>query len=162
MTRRRTGRRSARLLAAPEMASEDNPADFDESRGTSNPDSKADPPEHYTVGYKRPPKHSQFKPSDPRFAQRRKRPKKTIGRILEDEFSRLRTVEENGQRRKYSSEELIIRRLVNAAIKGDLRAMKLLMEWRHRFQDSADTTFDNIGKDDAAILEAFLGSRGGS
>ncbi len=80
----------------------------------------------YEVGYGRPPKQTQFKPGASGNPKGRPKKRKTVGAIIEETLARRVNIEENGRLRKVSAEEIIIRRLVNAAAKGDLKAVQLV------------------------------------
>ena len=90
----------------------------------------------YTVGYGRPPVESRFQPG--RSGNPRGRPKgrKSIARALADSLGGSVTIQEGGRQRKMPMQELIIRRLVNDAARGDVRALKLLLALMERYGDA--------------------------
>jgi|GEM_PF-1153205 len=68
----------------------------------------------YEVGYKRPPKHSQFKKGQSGFAGRRRKDTRKFETILTDELAKPITVVENGRRKKITMREAMAKRLINA------------------------------------------------
>lgn len=78
----------------------------------------------YEVGYKKPPKHTQFKPGESGNYAGRPRKDRTAKGVLRAELNKKVTVTENGVRTSYTKFELIYASMVNAAVKGDMRAAK--------------------------------------
>jgi len=82
-------------------------------------------PEHDDeVGYKRPPKHSRFKPGQSGNPKGRPRRAKTTLAIVREALKEMVTVTENGRRHQINKLEIIIKQVVNDAAKGDARARK--------------------------------------
>ena len=85
-----------------------------------------DPP----VGYKQPPKHSQFRKGGPQ-PQRRKKADKTIDvRAL---LSKPMTIGDGAGTRKVHSFELSLTSICQKAIKGDMRAAATAMDYFYRY-----------------------------
>jgi hypothetical protein len=76
------------------------------------------------VGYKNPPKHSQFKKGQSGNPKGRPRRKKSPGTALREALNETVTITENGRRHKVNKTEIIMKRAVNDAAKGDARARK--------------------------------------
>jgi hypothetical protein len=68
------------------------------------------------------------------------------------------TIEENGRSRTMTAQEVIIRNLVNAAARRDVRAIHALFALKERYQDSSDTTLDpaELRPEDQEIIEGYL------
>lgn len=86
-----------------------------------------DQPPPYTVGYRKPPLHSQFRKGrsgNPAGGRRRK----VLAELLEEALDR--KVAQGGQRRRRPAtrREAIVAALVEQAAAGDLRATKLLLD----------------------------------
>ena len=88
----------------------------------------ADGPRDYEVGYGKPPVATRFKKGN--AANRRGRPRgsKNLATLLERALDEPVVIAENGERRKFTTRELVIERLVNKSAQADLRATKLLFE----------------------------------
>lgn len=84
----------------------------------------------YTVGYGKPPKHSQFKPG--RSGNPRGRPRKTptFNDDVKTELRSSITVLEAGERRRISKRRAIIKQHVRKALNGDVRSTELLLKIR--------------------------------
>jgi hypothetical protein len=82
----------------------------------------------FTVGYKKPPRHSQFKLG--RSGNPAGRPKKKIPTIYEEIAKELNTkirVVEGKEPRLISKLEAIVKQHINKAVNGDLKAIALIM-----------------------------------
>ena len=84
------------------------------------------------VGYRSPPRRSQFKPGHSGNPKGRPRGSRNASILLDEALKERVTVSENGRRRKVSKLEVILTQLVNTAAKGDHRATRLLLEWIER------------------------------
>lgn len=83
----------------------------------------------YEVGYKKPPKNTQFGASDgnPRRTAGRPKGSKNARKTIEDVFFKIETVRINGEEKRLSAFELSITQLKNAACQGDPRAIDQLL-----------------------------------
>lgn len=111
----------------------------------------------YEIGYRRPPKHTRFKPGQSGNKKGRPRKKTPVGQMIENALAKLIQVDENGRRRLMTAEEIIVSKLRNDAMKGDLRAIRMLFDMRDRYQNSLETEIDPAAlKDDQDILNEYL------
>jgi hypothetical protein len=116
----------------------------------ANPDKK--------VGYKRPPLHTRFRPGmsgNPRGRQKGVRNfAADVKRTLEIPV----TLSENGKSKRVSTQEALILRLREKALKGDARALETLLSLaRTHNEDFADQSQDgSLVGEDQAILDAYL------
>ena len=113
--------------------------------------------ESYDVGYKKPPKGSQFKKGQ--SGNRKGRPKgaralKTI--ILEDLDMRV-TVRVNGKTKRVSKLELFVQTISAEALKGDPRARALYYELIKLVQRPDEQEADApLSPEDQAMLDRFV------
>jgi hypothetical protein len=121
-------------------------------------ESRKNPPSGaYEVGYGRPPENAQFRPGCSGNPKGRPRKRKTVSILIEEALARRVRVEENGRSHRISAEEIIIRRLVNAAAKGDLKAIQLLLQLRERYRGSSAESIDPQDlESDREILDAYV------
>jgi hypothetical protein len=89
----------------------------------------------YEVGYKRPPKHSQFKKGIcPNPKGRGKRPKLKLGDIVENVLNAEIKFQNRGQAKKSTRLEFALRTLVNSAVKGDTKSAAMILSMRAHAQ----------------------------
>ena len=86
----------------------------------------ADQPD-YEVGYKKPPEHTRWKPGQSGNPRGRPKKVKDFEKLLDIELSRTLRITEGGQQVTLTKREVILKSLVNDALKGDLRALKMLL-----------------------------------
>lgn len=86
----------------------------------------ADQHEH-EIGYKKPPVHSRWKPGQSGNPKGRPRKTKDFEKLLDIELGRTLRITEGGQQVTLTKRELILKTLVNDALKGDPRALKMLL-----------------------------------
>ena len=105
------------------------------------------------VGYRRPPKHSQFRPG--RSGNPSGRPKRSPSfrsALLAELAAAL-----PGKQHQQTKLQAFIKTLVDAAIGGDARAQALLVSALSRVGDSPGTESAPSTGNDQAILDAYVG-----
>jgi hypothetical protein len=113
----------------------------------------------YVVGYRRPPKATQFtkgKSGNPKGRPRGSRP---VGAILQEIIQQKVSVTEGGKTRRIPALEVMLRRLANDAMRSDQRAIKLLLSLVDRYAESPETALQlrDMLAEDEAILAQYLG-----
>jgi hypothetical protein len=87
------------------------------------------------VGYKKPPKHSQFKKGQSGNPRGQSRAARSSATVFREALGEKVAVTENGRRRKITKREAMFKQLVNRAAQGDPKATQTvlrLMEMLHR------------------------------
>lgn len=81
----------------------------------------------YEIGYKRPPKGTQFKPGH--SGNRKGRPigSRNFMMEIERELNAVVSITENGARKKVRKKQIIAKQMVNKAAAGDLKATALIL-----------------------------------
>jgi hypothetical protein len=115
-------------------------------------------PADYTVGYRCPPKATQFtagKSGNPKGRRKGSRP---VGAVLQEIIQQRVSVTENGKTRRIPALEVMLRRLANDAMRNDQRAIKLLLSLVDRYAESPETArqFREMLAEDEAILAQYL------
>lgn len=115
-------------------------------------------PADYIVGYGRPPKATQFtagKSGNPRGRPKGSRP---VGAVLRDIIRQKVPVTEGAKTRRIPVLEVMLRRLANAAMKGDQKAIRLLLSLVDHYAESPETAiqFRELLAEDAEILGQYL------
>lgn len=81
----------------------------------------------YPIGYKRPPRATQFKPGQSGNSKGRPKGAKNFATVINDELKVRIAVTENGKRRTISKRQAVAKQLVNKAAAGDPKAIPLLL-----------------------------------
>lgn len=112
----------------------------------------------YIVGYGRPPKATQFGPGKSGNPRGRPKGSRTVGAILQDILGRKIAVTENGKTRRIAALEVMLRRLVNDAMRSDAKAMKLLLALADRYAQTTEARvqLDELLAEDREILSQYL------
>jgi hypothetical protein len=112
----------------------------------------------YEVGYRRPPKATQFKAGKSGNPRGRPKGTRTVGAILQDILQQRIPVTENGKTRRLPALEVILRRLTHDAMRSEPRALKLLLALHDRYGESPEAAIqlDDILAEDKEILANFL------
>jgi hypothetical protein len=110
------------------------------------------------VGYRRPPRHSQFQPGCSGNPKGRPKGSRSALAIFQDIIRQKITVTENGRTRRIPVVEAMLRRLLNDALRGDEKALKLCLPLIERYGESPDAavTLDDMLAEDKAILARYL------
>jgi hypothetical protein len=120
------------------------------------PTSPPDKGNGYTVGYCKPPTHSQFRPGQTGNPAGRR---KGVHNLMTDVRRTLRvpvSVREGGRSRKISTQEGALMMLREKALKGDQRALDRVIELACRFNNEpAAESAQALSIDDQAILAAY-------
>ncbi len=122
-----------------------------------------EPRDEYEVGYKKPPKHGQFKKGH--SGNSKGRPKRSLNMktILGNELSERITITESGQQKRMSKQEVIIKSLTAKAIKGDTKSISIVLTLLAQTYglDPETGEEEKLSRDDAAILDEFVKVRNG-
>jgi Family of unknown function (DUF5681) len=115
-------------------------------------------PSDYAVGYRRPPKATQFKAGESGNPKGRRKGSRPVGAVLQDIIQQKVSVTEGNKTRRIPALEVIIRRLTNDAMRSDPRAIKLLLSLVDRYGDSPETKvkLGEILAEDETILAEYL------
>ena len=117
----------------------------------SNKKTKAE--DNYEVGYKKPPKTSQFKKGKSGNPKGRPKKSKNLNTLLNNELDEVVTVREQGKVIQLSKRELMVKKMVHEAVNGKLAATQTLIGILGT--DPELDAKDLISDDDQAILERF-------
>jgi hypothetical protein len=110
------------------------------------------------VGYRRPPRHTRFKPGQ--SGNRKGRPKgsRNFGTVIQEELNARIVISENGRRKTISKKQAVAKQLVNKAATGDPRAMPVLLNENRIHEASAgrDASSDTSDAEDRLVMESIL------
>lgn len=119
---------------------------------------KAEQPDGYKVGYRNPPKATQFKPGQSGNPRGRPKGIRPVGALLQDIIHQKVAVTEGGKTRRIPALEVMLRRLANDAMRSDQKAIKLLLSLVDRYAESPEAALQLRGllDEDEAILAQYL------
>lgn len=114
----------------------------------------SDEPDDYDIGYGKPPRHTQFKPGQSGNPKGRPRRTRNFKTDLREELEAEVVVTEGGRTQTISRQKAMIKRTVEKALKGDLRATQMLAQWvnTHLTDDPALLASEPLDKEDLALL----------
>ena len=91
----------------------------------------------YDVGYGKPPKHTQFKKGQSGNKRGGSKRVHDINTLIVEELAKPITVRVGSEERMITKQHAIIMAMVNQAIKGEMRAISLLLPLARALQDAA-------------------------
>ncbi len=97
-----------------------------------------DKPE-YAVGFGKPPRRTRFCKGQSGNPKGRPRGAKNLATLMEKVLKEPVVISENGKRRRITKREALIKQLVNKAIAGDPRSIKLLLAELREIDDRLGT-----------------------
>jgi Family of unknown function (DUF5681) len=109
------------------------------------------------VGYKRPPRHTQFQPGRSGNPSGRPKGLRNFRADLDEELSELLTVRDGDREIRITRQRALVRNLVAAAIKGDMRAVTTLVALCER--GASGDVHDEAPEDQAIVREIDKGAR---
>ena len=109
----------------------------------------------YRVGYKKPPKHSRFRPGQSGNPAGRKKGVRNLASDVKRTLKVPVKVHEGGRSRKVSTQAGMLMVLREKALKGDARSLDRLLELAMRFDSEPAEVAHSLSTDDQAILEAY-------
>ena len=141
------------VLPTPEPTAADAP---------TNPSAGQEPQpvRNYAIGRGKPPKHTQFRPG--RSGNPKGRPKgaRSLSTLVDEALSQQVTAKVNGRMRKMSVREALARRLVEQALRGDLKALATLVKLDPRATHSEagdpEQARSAVTPEEEALLLSFL------
>jgi hypothetical protein len=120
------------------------------TEGTDQPD--------YEVGYRKPPLAHRFKPGQSGNPKGRKRRSVNVSTTLRNLLSEPRKVRIGEHTRTLTTTEVMLRRLVERVVQGDIRAFNVLVELVERYLPDALSQVGQrvLAGEDLAMLQDFL------
>jgi hypothetical protein len=111
---------------------------------------------NYTVGYRKPPKATQFKPGRSGNPNGRPKGSRNLASDLAEELNEKITVREQGRSRHITKQRALIKSLMEKALEGNVRATGAVLALYARvITEPADDTDNEIRSDELEILRRF-------
>jgi hypothetical protein len=86
----------------------------------------------YAVGYRRPPKATQFKPGQSGNPKGRPRGSKNLDTLFAEELAQPVSLTENGKRKKIPKRQALVKQIVNKALSNDPKAAAVVLDQMRR------------------------------
>jgi Family of unknown function (DUF5681) len=102
------------------------------------PDPKSSKPSDYVVGYRRPPKATQFTAGNSGNPNGRPKGSKNFSTLFAEELAQTVTLTENGKRKKMPKQQALAKQLVNKALSNDPKAAALVLDQIRRSEGMRD------------------------
>jgi hypothetical protein len=112
----------------------------------------------FTVGYKKPPQHSRFRPGRSGNPRGRQKGVRNLGSDVKRTLEVPVRLNEQERARRVSTQEAALLRLREKALKGDARSLDQLLELAKTFNNSVavESVGDEaLAAEDQAILDAY-------
>lgn len=110
----------------------------------------------YPVGYGKPPEHSKFQPGQSGNPKGRPKGSLNLATVLNRALNEKVAVIENGRRRWISKLDAAVIQLVNRAVKGEARAMQLMLSLAPLVGVEPEKAAASLDTQDAAVLAGLL------
>jgi len=111
------------------------------------------------IGYKKPPRHSRFKPGQSGNPSGKRNGSRSLRDDLRDELRETVRVTENGKVRQLSKQQLVVKALTTKAAKGETAAIAKLIDLVLQLfgiGDDGDAQGKALSVDDDAVIAAAL------
>ena len=113
---------------------------------------------NYSIGYKKPPGHTRFKPGQSGNTMGRPKGAKNFATVFEEELRAPIEVTENGKRKRISKRQAIAKQHINKAVAGDPKAAALVLnEVRSHDSQVPPAIHENAtSPEDQAVIASIL------
>ena len=114
----------------------------------------------YEVGYRRPPKRTQFKKGQSGNPKGRPKGARGLDTMIIEELKAKIIVSENGRSKKLKKAEAIVKQVVNKALTGDHKAISqvLIVSQRHeeKLAAKAKPILETLPEEDQQVMQSLL------
>lgn len=83
--------------------------------------------DHYDVGYRKPPKVTQFAKGKSGNPKGRPKQSRNLVSLIDEELDKPVVIQENGRKVQLTKREALVKRIVNAALSGDAKSTSALI-----------------------------------
>lgn len=118
---------------------------------------------NYKVGYKKPPKASQFKPGQSGNPKGRPKNTKNFKTDLKEEIYELIQITEGGEIRTISKQRALIKRIMAKGLNGDIRAAEVVFKYvtTHLQDEEIQNDLQDLVDEDMKLLNRYARKRFG-
>jgi len=117
--------------------------------------------EEYLVGYKKPPKHTQFKKGQTGNPRGRKKSRKSVAEEIEQILMQKISMKVGGAQKQVTLQHAMLMSLASDAAKGDLKKAGFLLDLRMSHNDTQSETIDVslLSRDSKSIIDGFINQK---
>lgn len=117
------------------------------------------PKEKYSVGFRKPPKHSRFRKGQSGNPKGRRKGVRNFNTELEEALKAPVTLREHGQEKRISVKAGLIKAALAKAMNGDVRMVAFISNWARELESNDEEANDNdeISPEDKELVDQFLG-----
>ena len=120
------------------------------------------PKDDYTVGRGKPPTENQFKPGQSGNPTGRPKGSKNFRTDFMEELQIKIEITEGGKKQEVTKQRAIIKRMINGAMGGEVKAADAVMKLSLAFTDPEEIAADNkLSIEELKLLEAFIDNQRG-
>lgn len=116
--------------------------------------------QNYEVGYRRPPKRSQFKKGQSGNPKGRPKGARGLDTMIIEELKAKIIVSENGRSKKLKKAEAIVKQVVNKALTGDHKAISQVLTVSQRHEEKlaakAKPILETLPEEDQQVMQSLL------
>lgn len=116
-------------------------------------------PKKYKIGYRKPPKRTQFRKGQSGNPSGRPKNTKNFKTDLLEELSEQIAIQERGHSLTISKQRAMIKSLIAAALKGDTKASSILLQRLEKIQEEESSDFggsEKLSDTDNKILNDYI------
>lgn len=114
----------------------------------------------YRVGYRSPPKATQFKKGESGNPKGRPKGSRGLQTIMVEELKSNVTIHENGRSKTVKKGEVIVKQMVNKAMAGDHKAAHLVLgvSQQHEYQEALKETsvIETLPQEDRIVMQSLM------
>jgi hypothetical protein len=121
--------------------------------------STGDGKKSYEVGYRKPPRHTQYRPGQSGYPAGRRKGVRNLKTDVKRTLAMKVKVKENGRTRTKSTQEAALMVLREKALNGNIRALNSFLDFALRFNNDEAGQAQQLPADDQAILDAYVAAR---
>ena len=114
----------------------------------------------YRVGYRSPPKTTQFKKGESGNPKGRPKGSRGLQTIMVEELKSNVTIHENGRSKTVKKGEVIVKQMVNKAMAGDHKAAHLVLgvSQQHEYQESLkeSSVIETLPQEDRIVMQSLI------
>lgn len=114
----------------------------------------------YRVGYRSPPKTTQFKKGESGNPKGRPKGSRGLQTIMVEELKSNVTIHENGRSKTVKKGEVIVKQMVNKAMAGDHKAAHLVLgvSQQHEYQEALkeSTVMETVPQEDRIVMQSIM------